>query len=87
MKIFFTIKEKHIKRLMADSRIQKRRVVIAEEWHLTKKYNWLKRHPLDCGCSNCPLCSSPRRSKLSKGKAKLTVQERIAIEQKEDEYN
>ena len=82
MEIFSTAKEKRIKRFLADSRIQKRRIIIAKGLHFTKKYNWLKRHPLYCGHSNCSLCSSPRKSKLIKGEEKLTLQERIAIEQK-----
>jgi len=41
-----------------------------------------KHHALDCGIPECMICASPRR--VSKGKNRLTMQERRAIIQGEE---
>ncbi|PNG50167.1 MULTISPECIES: hypothetical protein [unclassified Variovorax] len=40
-----------------------------------------KHHAMDCGNTNCGLCSNARRNPHSSGLARLTRQERVHLEQ------
>lgn len=44
-----------------------------------------KKHAMDCGKSGCIICGNPRHNKFHKGKDKLTIQERKALQKKDDE--
>jgi len=58
-------KLKKSKRLQKDKAIIQTRVKVAKSHGMTKvieqKNRLNKRHPLDCGKSNCGLCGSPRK--------------------------
>jgi hypothetical protein len=43
-----------------------------------------KKHAMDCGKSGCIICGNPRHNKFHKGKDKLTIQERKALQAKDD---
>jgi hypothetical protein len=56
----------------------KKQLKIAKSHGMTKlikqPHRLAKHHAMDCGVSNCPMCSSPRHNKATKDK--LTVQEK-----------
>ena len=58
----------------------KRQLKIARAHGLTKAlaepHRLAKHHAMDCGQPHCTLCGNPRKSKATKGKDKLTAQEK-----------
>lgn len=71
---------KRLKRFSADERINNKRGKIAREYNKNTERNWLKHHPLDCGCTKCHICASPRNRGYGKEKDRLTIKERASVE-------
>jgi len=73
-------KFKHSKRLLKKQNAVKKQVKIAKSHGLTKyldqPHRLTKHHAMDCGITECTICSNPRRNKRFKTKDKLTTQER-----------
>jgi hypothetical protein len=44
-----------------------------------------KKHAMDCGQPGCVICGNPRHNKFHKIKDQLTIQERKALQKKDDE--
>jgi len=57
-------KIKHSKRIHQDEVAINKQVKIAKAFSIDVKepHKLAKHHALDCGISNCPVCSSPRRT-------------------------
>ncbi len=66
-------KLKHSTRLHKENSAIKRQVNIAKSHGMNVKepHMFAKHHVMDCGQPNCPLCSSPRRTRNE-----ATIQER-----------
>jgi hypothetical protein len=71
---------KRLKRFSANERINNKRTSIAKKYNINTEKNWLKHHPLDCGCTNCHMCASPRNRGYGKEKDRLTIKERVFVE-------
>ena len=71
-------KFKHSKRLQTDENAVNKQVKIAKIHGVVVEdpHKLAKRHAMDCGVSNCPLCSNPRHNKTVKGEDRLTIQEK-----------
>ena len=67
------IKLKHSKRIHAKETAVKKQTKIAKSHGMDVKepHMFAKHHVMDCGQPNCPLCSSPRRTRNE-----ATIQER-----------
>jgi len=76
-------KVKNSTRRLRDESAIKRQTKIAKSMGLKidEPHKLAKHHALDCGVSNCPLCSSPR--KLS---GERTIQEKRFYQDMKDEY-
>jgi hypothetical protein len=79
-------KFKHSKRLHKDDNAVAKQVKIAKTHGVVveEPHKLAKHHVMDCGVPNCPMCSSPRHSKLVKGDERLTVQERRNNQKSDD---
>lgn len=73
-------KTKHGTRIHRAWAAIKRQLKIARAHGLTKAiaepHRLAKHHAMDCGQPHCTLCGNPRKSKATKGKDKLTAQEK-----------
>lgn len=60
-----------------DSVAVKRQTKIAKQHGMStsQPHKWAKRHAMDCGTPNCPLCGNRRHSRATKTNEKLTKQE------------
>jgi hypothetical protein len=72
-------KIKHSTRLHKAWSVIKRQLKIAKltgthQKYIDQPHRLVKHHAMDCGVSNCPMCSSPRHNKTTKDK--LTAQEK-----------
>lgn len=65
-------KVKHSKRRHRNDSAIKKQLKIAKDMHVPvhEPHRLAKHHALDCGVSDCPLCSSPRKRGIK------TIQER-----------
>jgi len=54
---------KHSKRILKTENIIKKQTKIAKThgMEIKEPHKLAKHHALDCGVSNCPMCSSPRK--------------------------
>jgi hypothetical protein len=52
---------------------------------VNEPHRYAKHHAMDCGQPHCTLCGNPRNSKATKGKDKLTTQERRNNQKTNDE--
>ena len=48
-------------------------------------HRFAKHHAMDCGQPHCMVCGNPRNSKATKGKDKLTAQEKRNLQKASDE--
>jgi len=82
-------KAKHGKRLQRAWAVIKRQLKIAKSIGNTKyidqPHRLIKHHAADCGQPGCLMCSNPRHNASVKGKDRLTIQERKALQKKDDE--
>jgi hypothetical protein len=67
----------------------KRQLKIAKSHGLTKvveePHRLAKHHAMDCGQPHCTMCGNPRKNKATKGKDKLTAQEKRNLQKINDE--
>jgi len=72
-----------------DTLAVKRQVKIARQHNTgpaaNQAHRYAKQHAMDCGRSNCGLCSSARRNPHVSGMERLTKQERIHVLRLRDE--
>lgn len=82
-------KAKHGNRMQRAWRAIKRQLQIAKSIGHTKYINQphrlVKHHAMDCGQPGCIMCGNPRKSKATKGKDKLTTQEKRNNQKGNDE--
>lgn len=82
-------KVKHGNRLHRAWTAIKRQLKIAKAHGLVKPvaepHRLAKHHAMDCGQPHCTLCGNPRKSKATKGKDKLTAQEKRNNQKSNDE--
>ena len=52
---------------------------------VNEPHRYAKHHAMDCGQPHCTLCGNPRNSKATKGKDKLTIQEKRNNQKNNDE--
>lgn len=72
-----------------DTLAVKRQVKIARQHNTgpaaNQAHRYAKHHAMDCGRSNCGLCSSARRNPHASGMERLTRQERVHVLRLRDE--
>jgi hypothetical protein len=82
-------KAKHGSRMQRAWRAIKRQLKIAKsighDKYIDQPHRLAKHHAMDCGQPGCALCGNPRHSKYTKGKDKLTTQERRNNQKGDDE--
>lgn len=82
-------KIKHGTRIQRAWTAIKRQLKIAKAHGLVKAvaepHRLAKHHAMDCGQPHCNLCGNPRNSKATKGKDKLTTQEKRNLQKANDE--
>lgn len=82
-------KAKHGNRIQRAWRAIKRQLKIAKAHgmvkHIAEPHRLAKHHAMDCGQPHCTLCGNPRKSKATKGKDKLTAQEKRNNQKSNDE--
>jgi hypothetical protein len=81
-------KFKHSKRLHKDHAAIEKQLKIAKSHGMANKvveepHRLAKRHAMDCGVPNCPMCSNPRHNKTVKDH--LTIQEKRNLQKAKDE--
>jgi hypothetical protein len=74
-------KIKHSERRHRTQNVISKQMKIAKAKHVIvdEPHKLAKHHALDCGVSNCPLCSSPRK------RGELTIQEKRFYQKVDDE--
>lgn len=80
-------KAKHSTRLHRAWTAIKRQLRIAKAHGkpVEEPHRLAKHHAMDCGQPHCTLCGNPRNSKATKGKDKLTAQEKRNNQKSNDE--
>lgn len=80
-------KIKHGTRIQRAWKSIKRQLKIAQAHGkpIEEPHRLAKHHAMDCGQPHCVLCGNPRNSKATKGKDKLTTQERRNNQKANDE--
>lgn len=80
-------KIKHSSRLHRAWTAIKKQLRIAKAYGkpIEEPHRLAKHHLMDCGTPHCTLCGNPRKSKATKGKDKLTAQEKRNNQKSNDE--
>ena len=80
-------KFKHSKRLLKDENAIAKQIKIARRYGkpVEEPHRLAKHHAMDCGQPHCTLCGNPRYNKTTKGKDKLTTQEKRNNQKSNDE--
>lgn len=71
-------KIKNSRRRLDDENAVQKQLKIAKAYNISvdEPHKFVKHHALNCGDPKCSMCSNPRHNGWSKGKDKLTQQER-----------